>query len=106
MDPLLPRPPCAELKPLLAVSPGMASRPEMRGVARVGELIGALERWGVDSAATLGKAWASDPSFLQREVCMWVNPGNHGKVAKMWAGLVRGALEVVERAESVSDDMS
>lgn len=85
---------CSELKPLLAVAPSMASRPEMRGVARVGELIGALERRGVDTAAALKLAWASDPSFLHREVAMWVNHGKLGKLAKMWPGLVKSeALE-------------
>lgn len=43
----------------------MVARPEMRGVARVGELVGALSRRGVDSRATLAKAWATTPTFLQ-----------------------------------------
>ena len=78
------------LKPLLAVSPAMASRPEMRGVARVGELIGALERRQVDSAAALRRVWASDPSFLQREVAMWVSKQGQVKMMKMWPTVVKG----------------
>ena len=87
-----PPPPAAALKPLLAVSPGMAARPEMRGVARVGELVGALERRGVDTAAGLREVWASDPTYLQREVSMWVDKTSHGKMLKMWPGMVREAL--------------
>ena len=61
----------------------------MRGVARVGELIGALERRQVDSATALVKVWASDPSFLQREVAMWVPKQSHGKLLKIWAAIVK-----------------
>lgn len=71
----------------------MASRPEMRGVARVGELIGALERRGVDTAESLRHVWISDPSFLQREVAMWVSQSNHSKMNRMWLGLVKEVQE-------------
>jgi ATP-dependent RNA helicase DHX37/DHR1 len=72
----------------------MASRPEMQGVARVGELVGALKRIGVDSATALCEVWRSDTSFLQREVQMWVNQSNHGKLLKAWTRLMLTASKI------------
>lgn len=82
-----------EITPLLSVSPGTAARPEMRGVARVGELVGALSRARIDSAASLLSAWASDSRLLLTEVSMWVPKAQHGRLAKLWPRIVGAALE-------------
>eukprot|EP00798_Chlamydomonas_sp_ICE-L_P031098 gene31096-6227_t len=47
----------ADLRPLLLAAPATAAKTEMRCVARVGELVGALQRRGIDSRASLAAAW-------------------------------------------------
>ncbi|GLC69391.1 hypothetical protein PLESTF_000824800 [Pleodorina starrii] len=74
----------AELRPHLAAAPAMLLRPELRGVARVGELVGALTRARVDSRRSLAVAWRSQPALLQRELAAWLPRGQQGALLRMW----------------------
>ncbi|GFR51443.1 hypothetical protein Agub_g13736, partial [Astrephomene gubernaculifera] len=77
--------PCmTELRPHLMAAPSMLLRPELRGVVRVGELLSALTRAKVDSAASLRAAWAAQPALLQREVAAWLPKTQHATLMRMW----------------------
>ncbi|KXZ53731.1 hypothetical protein GPECTOR_6g648 [Gonium pectorale] len=81
----------AELRPLLAASPAMMLRPELRGVARVGELVGALSRRRIDSRRSLAAAWAADPTALQRELAAWVSKHQQALLLRLWPRLLQEA---------------
>jgi hypothetical protein len=76
----------------------MVSRPEMQGVARVGELVSALTSSKVWSLGSLARVWSSQPSFLEREVSLWVAAANQRKLAQAWPGIVQGALQAWNQA--------
>ncbi|GIL53593.1 hypothetical protein Vafri_9207 [Volvox africanus] len=85
-------PAVAELRPHLAASPAMLLRPELRGVARVGELVGALVRAKVDSRSSLAAAWrSSQPTLLQRELAAWLPRAQHVLLLRLWPQLVADA---------------
>lgn len=88
---LLPLEQTAFLKPLLAVPGSMAARPEMRGVARVGELVGALQRNSLDCGAALAAAWSKDPTLLRQELLMWVGKPSQAKLVQGWAAAATAA---------------
>ena len=73
------------LKSLLVMPPVTASKQEMKGIARVGELVGALERAKVDSLKTLTDALSNQGAvFLLRELGMWVAKQDRGKLNELW----------------------
>ncbi|KAG2437050.1 hypothetical protein HYH02_011311 [Chlamydomonas schloesseri] len=84
-------PALADLRPHLAASPAMLLRPELRGVARVGELVGALTRAHVDSRSSLAAAWRQQPGLLQRELSAWVTKSQQGALLRMWPRLLEQA---------------
>lgn len=69
----------------------MLLRPELRGVARVGELVGAMQRARVDSCRTLAAAWAQQPALLQREMAAWLNRSQHAVLLRLWPLAVQQA---------------
>ncbi len=69
----------------------MLLRPELRGVARVGELVGAMQRARVDSCRTLAAAWAQQPALLQRELAAWLNRSQHALLLRLWPLAVQQA---------------
>lgn len=85
-------PACKELGPHLAAQPSLLTRPEMRGLARVGELVGALARAKVDSRASLASAWRRQPDAFQREISGWVAKGAAGTLQQLWPRLVAECL--------------
>jgi hypothetical protein len=84
----------ALLAPKMLVAPAAsAARPELRGLTRVGELVGALARAGVDTRAALAREWRLRPDFLRRELRLWVRPGPGADAFdRAWAEVVRRAL--------------
>ncbi|EFJ47234.1 hypothetical protein VOLCADRAFT_120994 [Volvox carteri f. nagariensis] len=80
-------PAMTEVRPHLAASPAMLLRPELRGVARVGELVGALVRARVDSRRSLAAAWRSQPELLQREVAAWLPKTQQPVLLRLWPRL-------------------
>ncbi|GLI67102.1 hypothetical protein VaNZ11_011307, partial [Volvox africanus] len=85
-------PAVAELRPHLAASPAMLLRPELRGVARVGELVGALVRAKVDSRNSLAAAWrSSQPTLLQRELAAWLPKAQQALLLRLWPRLLAEA---------------
>ena len=92
----------ALLAPKLIVAPAAsAARPELRGLPRVGELVGALARAGVDTRAALVEAWRRRPDFLRRELRAWVRSPGPGADAfdKAWGEVVRRAVAGAEVKE-------
>lgn len=86
------------LKALLLMPPVTASKPDMKGIARVGELVGALERSKVDSAGSLTRALLEQgPSFLIKELGMWVAKNDRGKLSELWTEAVSKATGGVKR---------
>ncbi|KAG2499784.1 hypothetical protein HYH03_002081 [Edaphochlamys debaryana] len=77
----------AELRSHLVSAPAMLLRPELRGVARVGELVGALVRARVDSRRSLAAAWARAPTTLQRELAAWLPKSQHSYLLRLWPRL-------------------
>ncbi|GIL84929.1 hypothetical protein Vretifemale_13516, partial [Volvox reticuliferus] len=85
-------PAMAEMRPHLAASPAMLLRPELRGVARVGELVGALVRAKVDSRSSLAAAWrSSQPTLLQRELAAWLPKAQQPVLLRLWPRMVAEA---------------
>jgi len=82
-------PAMAGLRPVLAVPPSMAARPEMRMHQRVADLISALKGQGVDSKASLAAAWKSNPDFLKQELEQWMQKGAGGRLENLWKELLR-----------------
>lgn len=76
----------------MITAPAMAARPEMRGVARVGELITALTTKRVSSLTALCTQWESSPGYLRAEVAAWLPRAQHSRLAEVWPRLVTGAL--------------
>ncbi|MEW5308530.1 MAG: hypothetical protein WDW38_000482 [Sanguina aurantia] len=103
------------LRASLSAAPAMVARPEMRGVARVGELVGALSRRGVDSRATLAKAWATTPHILAglgdyrdsyrplllvllAELQLWVHRHQHSQLQQIWPHMLAEAVRAPSTA--------
>jgi ATP-dependent RNA helicase DHX37/DHR1 len=82
----------APLAPLLAAQPALAARPEMRGVPRVGELVGALVAARVDSRASLAAAWRARPGLLQAELAAWLPRAKQPLLLERWPALLEECL--------------
>lgn len=86
----------------LAAQPQMLCRPELRGVARIGELVGALARGHVDSRASLLRQWRRRPEFLLQEVTMWVAKERGAQLLRLWPQLVAEGLAGAASAGAVA----
>jgi len=87
----------AELRPVLLSPPSVVMRPEMRGVARVGELVSALAGNRVSSLRSLVSLWSWQPRFLLPEVAAWLPRARQDFFAThMWPALVTEAKELVQ----------
>ncbi len=81
----------AALVPSLVAQPATAARRELAGLPRVGELLAALERRGVDSRASLAAAWRVDPGFLRPQLALWVHKQRQQRLAAVWPKLLQEA---------------
>ena len=86
-------PAMAALAPALAAQPATAARPELKGLPRVGELLGALRGRGVDSRAALAAAWQAQPQFLQPQLAAWLQKPHRSQLARLWPKLLQQAGE-------------
>ncbi len=68
------------------------------GVARVGELVGALARANVASRAALAERWRQQPSFLQRELAAWLPATAHARLAQRWPAVVAATTQAAAAA--------
>lgn len=96
----------ADLRPALLSSPAVLLRPEMRGVARVGELIAGLTRARVDSARTLAAAWKAKPTLLQAELAAWLGKSQQRALLQMWPLLLQQAGSVAAAAAVAGTGMA
>ncbi|PNH05282.1 putative ATP-dependent RNA [Tetrabaena socialis] len=83
----------AKAKLLEEGSGGQVARYELRGVARVGELVGALARARIDSRRSLAAAWRSQPTLLQRELAAWLPKAQQGGLVRLWPLLAQQVHE-------------
>lgn len=84
-------PAAAALGPALVAPAATAARRELAGLPRVGELLSALERRGVDSRAALAAAWRADPSYLRPQLALWVAKPKQQLLAQLWPRLLQEA---------------
>ena len=78
----------------LVAPPSTAADAAAAGVRRVGDLLAALTSRRVDCVRVLAGVWASDPVFLEPEICAWAAPGGRCAVA---AALAAARAEAAAR---------
>lgn len=81
----------AALAPVLVAPAGSAARRELAGLPRVGELLAALERRGIDSKAALAAAWRADKGYLRPQLALWVQKQRQQVLVQLWPKLLEEA---------------
>jgi ATP-dependent RNA helicase DHX37/DHR1 len=86
-------PALSALAGVLVAPAASAARPELAGLARVGELVSALKGQGVFSRASLASAWGRQPAFLQPQLAMWLPKQQRHALETLWPALLREAAD-------------
>lgn len=86
----------APVVPALLCPAATITQVQARHIPRVGDLTAALSDNQVDSLATLAAVWSSQPTFLKREMQLWVHRGSHALLNDIWPRLVAEASTVLE----------
>lgn len=93
-------PAVAMLANALVAPAATAARPELAGLPRVGELVGALQQQKVFSRAALAAAWEKQPLFLKQQLVLWVQKQQRHLLDAVWPQLLQEAAEVQAAAAS------
>eukprot|EP00878_Enallax_costatus_P026754 GHUV01028741.1.p2 GENE.GHUV01028741.1~~GHUV01028741.1.p2 ORF type:complete len:109 (+),score=31.79 GHUV01028741.1:366-692(+) len=68
-----------------------AARPELAGLPRVGELVGALQERRVLNGGGLATVWQHEPLFLRQQIALWVQKQQRGVLESLWPQLLQEA---------------
>lgn len=79
------------LVPALLSPAATATHAHARHIPRVGELNAALTNNQVDSVSTLAAVWSVQPTFLKRELQLWLQKGTGALLDQVWPQLIAQA---------------